>query len=788
MKTTAGIISIILCLVAVLSANPSVHIERFVTTNPSEPITLAITLENQSGFQTGGFDLVIDVDNTFSIESVTAGDILGLCEWEAFTYELLPDSSIHITAMAETANGPYHPDCFLDTSGVLAYITLETNANFTFCEFFPIRWKWYDCGDNAFSSRLGDTLYVSDEVYDYNGHADIPIARDTTFPTIYGAPESCMPLPREIDFYNGGIWVVINDYTPPVIDCQDDTTVYSDPGVCGAVVEFTLNGWDDCGGIELSSSPPSGATFQIGESPVFCLARDALGNVDTCWFTITVIDTQSPQVVCPADTIVASRPGACSAIVQYVADVIDNCPETYAWCNPAPGYNFPIGETTVHCTATDAAGNTDTGSFTVTVVDAEPPTIDCPGDILINNETGLCGGYLSYEPTISDNCSGVSYTMTPASGSYLTIGEHPVQIIAADAAGLADTCSFLAIVVDAERPVITCPDTIRATAAAGECGSLVSFSADAEDNCQGINFIYSPPAGSYFPVGTSPVRAIAVDTYGNADTCMFTVIVADTVAPVITVPDLAYGPADSGQCGAVITFDITAEDNCTATQITAEPPSGSYFEIGETTVVATASDAFGNSVSDSFTVFVYDIQKPIVTCPGETSLLSDSGYYGAFLSFDFDVTDNCDSVYAIAEPPSGSLFLAGVTEVHVIGIDKTNNRDTCSFLVTVTLVDADNDSIPDWDDNCPFDSNHDQNDADGDGIGDVCDWRHGDANGDDSFNIGDAVFLISYIFKGGPAPFPLLAGDANCDGSVNIGDAVYLVDYIFNAGPPPPCP
>lgn len=63
----------------------------------------------------------------------------------------------------------------------------------------------------------------------------------------------------------------------------------------------------------------------------------------------------------------------------------------------------------------------------------------------------------------------------------------------------------------------------------------------------------------------------------------------------------------------------------------------------------------------------------------------------------------------------------------------------------------------------------------------------GDANGDDVINIGDPVFLINYIFKGGPAPDPHDSGDANCDDTVNIGDAVFLINYIFGGGPPPSC-
>jgi hypothetical protein len=63
----------------------------------------------------------------------------------------------------------------------------------------------------------------------------------------------------------------------------------------------------------------------------------------------------------------------------------------------------------------------------------------------------------------------------------------------------------------------------------------------------------------------------------------------------------------------------------------------------------------------------------------------------------------------------------------------------------------------------------------------------GDANGDQSVNVADAVYLVNYIFKGGPAPDPVEAGDANLDEQVNIGDAVYLINFIFRGGPEP-CP
>ena len=64
-------------------------------------------------------------------------------------------------------------------------------------------------------------------------------------------------------------------------------------------------------------------------------------------------------------------------------------------------------------------------------------------------------------------------------------------------------------------------------------------------------------------------------------------------------------------------------------------------------------------------------------------------------------------------------------------------------------------------------------------------YLSGDAEGGGSIDISDAVWLIAYIFAGGPAPVPLLSGDANCDKSVDISDAVYLIAYIFASGPAP---
>jgi hypothetical protein len=61
----------------------------------------------------------------------------------------------------------------------------------------------------------------------------------------------------------------------------------------------------------------------------------------------------------------------------------------------------------------------------------------------------------------------------------------------------------------------------------------------------------------------------------------------------------------------------------------------------------------------------------------------------------------------------------------------------------------------------------------------------GDVNGDEIVNVGDVVYLVSYLYKGGPPPDPLWVGDVNSDDITNVGDVVYLISYLYKGGPLP---
>ncbi|MFH1360983.1 MAG: glycoside hydrolase family 2 TIM barrel-domain containing protein [Candidatus Omnitrophota bacterium] len=61
----------------------------------------------------------------------------------------------------------------------------------------------------------------------------------------------------------------------------------------------------------------------------------------------------------------------------------------------------------------------------------------------------------------------------------------------------------------------------------------------------------------------------------------------------------------------------------------------------------------------------------------------------------------------------------------------------------------------------------------------------GDANRMENIDLDDVVYLIAYIFVGGPQPLPYKIGDVECSGSIDLDDVVYLIAYIFTGGPAP---
>ena len=243
---------------------------------------------------------------------------------------------------------------------------------------------------------------------------------------------------------------VILDTIPPVITCPGTIVQPMDPGQCFATVQYTVTATDPGAAVTLSCTPPSGSRFAQGTNTVVCVATDAYGNTSSCSFKVVVLDTQPPALTCPASVVVTNDPGFCSAVVKFNIGVSDNCPGAVVGSSPVSGTAFPVGTNTVLCVARDAAGNTNACSFTITVLDREPPKPLCPADIVTTTDSGSCFATVTFAlPTATDNCGGpVSVSCNPPSGSIFAIGTNPVVCTAIDTAGNSNLCVFNVVVQD----------------------------------------------------------------------------------------------------------------------------------------------------------------------------------------------------------------------------------------------------------------------------------------------------------------------------------------------------
>lgn len=167
--------------------------------------------------------------------------------------------------------------------------------------------------------------------------------------------------------------VTVVDDDAPTIACPLNLTVPAAAGQCSASVSYAAPSVsDNCPNVGAPvCMPPSNSVFAKGTTTVNCTLKDAANNQSSCSFTVTVVDTQAPQIVCPAN-IITNTPnaGQTTLAVSFSAPVAnDNCGSVNLMCAPPSGTQFPRGVTTVTCTATDAASNQTSCAFTVTVFD-----------------------------------------------------------------------------------------------------------------------------------------------------------------------------------------------------------------------------------------------------------------------------------------------------------------------------------------------------------------------------------------------------------------------------------
>ncbi len=289
--------------------------------------------------------------------------------------------------------------------------------------------------------------------------------------------------------------VEIADDEPPVFEnCPEGQviTVSLFPGDCEGGVNWSIPyATDNCGEVTVTQTegPPPGSILPVGTYPIEYTATDAAGNSTTCSFTLEVIDTEGPVIVCPGNFVITNTdPGECQwtsppgSLSPLLAT--GNCDFEVIWEAQNPdgsiasgyddisGYVFDPGTTTITYTITENDSQQSWScSFTVTVLDTQAPSLTCPPAIVQDADEGACSASLTPNLTadnVQDNCTdydeldisfrvfnpdnSISDYMPNATTYVFDVGISQIEWTVTDQAGNTASC-FQQIVIEAIMPV-----------------------------------------------------------------------------------------------------------------------------------------------------------------------------------------------------------------------------------------------------------------------------------------------------------------------------------------------
>ena len=459
----------------------------------------------------------------------------------------------------------------------------------------------------------------------------------------------------------------------------------------------------------------------LGDNWVVLTVTDASGSSDTAWSKVTVVDNAAPSVVAQNYSVALDASGTATVLASQVdAGTSDNCGVASLTLSQTSFSCSDLGQNTLTFTAIDGSGNSSTASVVVTVTDDLAPTVVTQSATLYLNAMGMVT--LDTADVISsaiDNCGISVMSLSNTSFGCTDVGTNQVTLNVTDGSNNTAASVVSVTVLDTITPTITMADTVTVYANA-TCGASATWAVLADDNCS-YTLSSNYASGSTFNIGYHNVITTVTDPSGNAVSATTVIEVLDTLAPVWTSSSFVNSIVpNTASCGSFVTWIApVAFDLCSNVSVTASATNGSSFGLGTHTVTFTATDAAGNSNTQSITFTVVDDIAPEVIVPSDIVVNNDAGQCGASVTYAAAFAlDNCnlDTVYYSHAP--GTYFPVGQNQVTVTALDAAGNTSSGMFTITVvdneapTLLSVPNDTVlgycnasfvyptPSFDDNC----------------------------------------------------------------------------------------
>ncbi len=459
-------------------------------------------------------------------------------------------------------------------------------------------------------------------------------------------------------------------FTVPVditVDCNgaDELSVTGEP----------TNLMDDC-------DPAPAITFSDVVTPGPCpntyditrtwRATDRCGNFTEKVQDITVLDDSPPFFdFNPQDLTLDCTDGLDidQAFADWVMDRAgatgdDNCtnPEDLQWMVFNSGTTDTPSLPAIACPAVggvirsqmidiimiDECDNRDTATVTFQVLDQAPPMIsNCPGDLTIPTDPGLCSGTVTLEPPVIEDDCAAAYTSENLSDTQ-TVTSQAMPVEEGDIP--VDPVTFL-LPLTQPLPVNAAGDgmlTISLTSADAEAaeeyfliygeGSLIGQTALTPAPCGNSSVSFTIPAAQLNEWSVDGVIEITLEPNIPAELPGRFAINAICDPPTEATADLGFPVKEQGDI--IYEYSVNGGMRVLVDPIDAVDVSldqGSYL------IRYFATDCAGNQDSCSFTVMVTDQEPPALVCPADIldEVAADSCEKTLTLPLPVDVTDNC---------------------------------------------------------------------------------------------------------------------------------------------------
>lgn len=366
---------------------------------------------------------------------------------------------------------------------------------------------------------------------------------------------------------------------------------------------ITIYGADLAGPVLFSSKAGEFAVDVENKGSQIYLTVPTVVHQDAGDVRITIGDASAILKVTPladqplklqgGDPVVVPAEGRWGATVEYkVWAVGGRDPNPTVECDPPSGSIFALGPNHVKCVASNIYGERVEGGKYIYVADYGVPFVKVPDHIKVE-ATSAQGAYVEFEASAEDTIDGdVPVTCDPKSGSLFPVGETLVQCVAIDSSQNEGRGEFIVEVVAGEKEelLLRLPNDIEAEATGGE-GAEVEFEVTAYGTSDPNPRVEcDPKSGSLFPFGTTLVKCVAEDKFGNHAEGSFRVSVSDTVAPMIAGVTASPDELVPNMKWVDVSIDVEVADvvdpmpRCRVTDITTNQPEGGAKITGDLTV------------------------------------------------------------------------------------------------------------------------------------------------------------------------------------------------------------